>query len=152
MDIKNKYGFNFNWFLESYSKMNFPKKAYNIDDKTQEFIDNIYDTHYLNYDAFLDEVLPILNQIDKKQEYLKPVRNCLKCKLYYPYSMDSFIFIKLKTKNNELNDITHKLCFNCIRNLKILNCKKCYNMDFEPYEIVYLDNIEEQFICKTCYS
>ena len=152
MDIKNKYGFNFNWFLESYNKINFPKKSYNIDNKTQEFINSIYDIHYLNYDAFLDEVLPIFNQVNKKQEYLKSVHNCMKCKLYYPYSMDSFIFIKLKTNNNEFNDITHKLCFNCIRQLKILNCSKCSNLELEPYDIVYLDNIKEQFICKKCYS
>lgn len=150
MDIKNKYGFNFNWFLESYEKTNFPKRSSDIDNKTQEIINSIYDTHYLNYDAFLDEVLPLLNQVNKKKEYLKPVHNCLKCKLYYPYSMDSFIFIKLKTNNDEFNDITHNLCFNCIRQLKIINCDKCHNINFEPYEVIYLDNIEDQFICTNC--
>ena len=151
MDIKKKYRFDFNWFLNTYNNIHYPKSVSNLDINTKEFIDKIYNIHYLNYDGFLDEVLLHLKELDTKQEYLKAETKCIKCNFYYPYLLDSFIFIKLKTDNNQFNDITHQLCFNCIRNLEILSCSKCYNLELDTYDSVYLDNLKDQFICKKCY-
>jgi hypothetical protein len=150
MNIKDKYCFDFNWFINTYNKINYPDNCLKFNKETINFINSIYDIHYINYDGFLDEVLPFLKQIHKKTEYLKSERKCIKCNYFYPYTLDIHMFIMFK-QDNLITDITNDLCYDCIRNLKYLKCKKCSNNNLEPYSQIYLDNLHTNFICSQCY-
>ena len=153
MELKDKYGFNKEWFINTYNKINHPIKVNNLDNKFKEKFESLYRIHYLNFDGFLDDILLSINDIQSKNDYLKEETKCIKCKCYYPYNLDSFIFIMLKVegKNDDYTDITYKLCYNCIRNLNIFKCKKCNNNNIEPYCQVYLQNMNDQYTCKKCH-
>jgi hypothetical protein len=80
--FQTKYGFYFNWFLNSYNKINYPESYLKFNQNTREFIENIYNIHYTNYDGFLDEVYLHLNQKEKKQEFLKYEKNALNVNVF----------------------------------------------------------------------
>ena len=151
MDIKIKYGFDLNWFLSSYNKINYPESHLNFNQETREYIEYLYNIHYTNYDGFLDEILIHLKQKKKKQEFLKYEKRCIKCKCFYPYKLDSNIFIILN-QNNTINDITNELCFNCIRHIIINQCNICKKKINDSCSQIYLKKLENNFTCSKCYQ
>ena len=132
----------FEWFLDVYNEINYPKKAIDIDIKIKWQIDVIFNKYQYNYEKFILEVSKVLDISKQDQiKYLKKIQYCIHCDQDYPITQDPFIIFK-----NTLNDdITYKLCTNCIT----FSCQKCKYKPCGPWETFYITD-NKIFICEKC--
>jgi len=146
MDDNNKYGFSFEWFLIAYDKLNCPKKVINLDENIKNEIMKIYNKNCLNYVEFIDGISILLNiSNDDKIKYLEIETKCIICKKNYPHYWEQFVVIYDLSKNN----ITDKLCYDCLY-CKYIKCNKCdYDLRNEPYEEIYICN-DIKAMCNKC--
>lgn len=124
---KWRYGFNLDWFLCN--------SSYRREEKLKYY----YEKYYLDYKKFI-ESLDISEE--EKESCLKAEKRCIRCKINYPYTADSFIYFYSGDK-----EITYKLCYDCIKNISTcVKCGKCINHD--PYTKIDIKNIK--LICQKC--
>ena len=149
---KDKYGFSFEWFLNTYEKLNSPVKAYMLDIYTKSKINDLYDVYYLNYKNFIDHLAILIGLTEQdKIQYLKQEAKCSLCNLNYPYCSETHIYY---FDSDSKKEITNKMCWNCIYSKKT----KCDNCDFdlfaEPYEHVYIcksnSELLPNYFCSKC--
>jgi hypothetical protein len=132
MNLTNndKYGFPFDWFVETYDELN-KTNANELNDDYKIIIDNYYLQYALDYSKFINEISKLLNiSHDDKIKYLKKEKCCLLCDEKYPFSFELFIFFKNYTDEKDITDI----CFDCSNlNLTCDNCNKPIEQT-GPYE------------------
>jgi len=140
LSYSDKYGFPIKWFVDKHFDTNFDKK-------TCQFIDKKYREHYLDYTKFINEISTVLSISSSDiSKYLEVEHSCRLCNKYYPYSFEKFTkFIDYDSKK----DLTEEICYNCVYSK--YNCNKCKKkLNYEPYGIVYIDNITKLGLCKEC--
>ena len=121
-----KYGFNFEWFLDVYNEINYLNIS-DLDNKSLNIIESCYRNNYLNYHDFIKIILEKFKMIDDINIYLSQEKKCLICQNNYPFSLDCFITFYDKNKS----DITKCMCVDCIQYYT--------SEDIEPYQKIYLD-------------
>ena len=147
----DKYGFNKEWLINAYYKVNYPNQIHNLDAYIIAKIDNLYKEYFNNYHLFINklkELLPIT--VGDIKTYLEKEEKCLFCNDNYPFCFNSFLNV-LDCSTQE--DIIHKLCYDCIK--KIQYCSLCQKAIDEPYSKIYCnyslkDNIK--YYHSSCYS
>lgn len=156
MDLTDihKFCFPFNWFIDTYDKINGIGTANNFDENIKNKINQIYIEEHLNYSKFIDKIEILLNiSSNDKIKFLEKEIKCKLCKQHYPYNPYSFeIFTKYIdwiTKKN-LNSM---ICFNCACSQYF--CSNC-DCKIELGESIYIytnENFKYKFltICETCY-
>jgi len=148
--MKEKYGFNLDWFLCTYNICKYPKNFMNADDKDKLFLQETYMNYYDNYKGFIDIVCKKFNLDKKKKKFLEVEKKCLKCKNKYPFTYDSFLYV---FDNETKTDITYELCFDCLVNIQKTKCNTCESVINEPYETIVIRNINsnDQY-CSKCFK
>ena len=146
----DKYGFNKEWLGIAYNKINYPNQIHNLDTTIKFKIENLYTTYFNNYQLFINKVKDIIPILEKDiKTYLEKEVKCLFCNENYPYCFDSFLNI---LDYNTQEDITHNLCYDCIK--KVNYCNVCQKEIDEPYSKIYCnyslkDNIK--YYHSSCY-
>lgn len=155
--VIHKYGFPFNWFIDTYNEINEINRiglTNNLTDDIKNEINEIYIGEHLNYSEFINKVGILLNiSSNDKIKFLEKEIKCKLCEQNYPHSFEIFTeFIDWKTKQK----INNTICFDCA--YSTYTCSNCnFNFGNEPYEHIYIypnEIFKNKFltICETCYN
>jgi hypothetical protein len=135
---------NFEWFLDTYDRLNNPKRLSELDTSILDQITKLYRLYENDYKLFIENVFQLLNINEKdKLIYLKQEKYCIYCIKNYPITLDPFLTIL----NQKEEDITHQICSKCLPRIKLCNICRC---DPDPYNTIYF--VDNKLICLKCYK
>ena len=139
-DFYKNGGFPIMWFVSTFEKKY--GKISDLSDMDKSVIKSLYNTYYLNYAKFIDNIKIYFGD-ERYEEYLCNEERCKKCNKNYP--IQDYLFVDIFYKNK---DLTYKLCKKCTYEIKYLICscgKKSINSD-----IISLDPNFNKIKCDYC--